>query len=444
MALMERLIRNNNTLSTINSKTHNLISDELKDIKADIHQEVIETINRKQKETGKELLEDKNQIINTIQNVVDKREIKLSLLEKQRLCKEIFNDVAGLGPIEPLLSDNEITEIMVNGPNNVYIEKHGKIEETDIKFRDDAHVLQVIDRIVSSVGRHIDESSPMVDARLSDGSRVNAIIFPLSIVGPVLTIRKFSKQPITIQDLIEYSSISPDMLSFLNACVKGRLNIIISGGTSSGKTTLLNILSGFISDSERIITIEDSAELQLRQRHVVTLESRPPNTEGCGEVTIRALVRNALRMRPDRLVVGEVRSGETLDMLQAMNTGHEGSMATAHANSARDLISRLETMVLMAGIDIPVKAIREQIASSINLIVHHARLHDGTRKIVKITEVDGMEGEVITLQDVFVYKAEGLNRDGTLKGSFVPTGAYPKFIDKLRLSGIAVNDEWFS
>jgi len=351
--------------------------------------------------------------------------------------------VVGLGPLEPLLSDPEITEIMVNGPYNVYVERKGKLVLSDTVFKDDNQVMNVINRIVSSVGRRVDESSPMVDARLADGSRVNAVIPPIALNGPTLTIRKFSKNPLTTGDLIRYGSVSPKMMGFLDACVKGKLNIIVSGGTGSGKTTFLNVLSSFIPDTDRIVTIEDAAELQLRQNHVVTMESRPSNLEGTGQITIRDLVRNALRMRPDRIVVGEVRSGETLDMLQAMNTGHDGSLTTAHANTPRDLMSRLETMVLMSGLELPIKAIREQVSSALDIIVQQTRLKDGSRKVVNITEVVGMEGDTITLQDLFVFKQEGLDSTGKITGRYVSTGIRPGFIEKLTSNGILVKDDWF-
>ena len=331
---------------------------------------------------------------------------------------------------------------MVNGPDRVYVETRGKIRLTNVTFRDDNHVMNVINRIVASVGRRIDEASPMVDARLADGSRVNAIIPPCALTGPTITIRKFSATPLTVADLIRFGSVSPQMVAFLEACVKARLNIVVSGGTGSGKTTLLSVLSAYIPEDERIVTIEDAAELQLRQEHVITLESKPANVEGTGAVTIRDLVRNALRMRPDRIVVGEVRSGETLDMLQAMNTGHDGSLTTAHANSPRDLMSRLETMVLMSGFDMPVKAIREQIASALDLVVQQSRLRDGSRKIISISEVVGMEGDIITLQDIFVYRPTGFGPDGT-SGGFMPTGIRPGFLEKMADNGIAVRDEWF-
>jgi pilus assembly protein CpaF len=326
---------------------------------------------------------------------------------------------------------------MVNGPRQVYIERSGKLELTNVVFQNDDHVMRIIDRIIAPIGRRVDESSPMVDARLTDGSRVNAIIPPLSLVGPVITIRKFSASPFTVDDLIRFGTATADMFDFLRACVEARLNIFVSGGTGSGKTTTLNVLSSFIPNDERIVTIEDAAELQLRQEHVVTLESRPPNIEGKGAIPIRELVRNALRMRPDRIIVGECRSGEALDMLQAMNTGHDGSMSTGHANSPRDMLARLETMVLMAGVDLPLRAIREQVASAVDLIVQQSRLKDGTRKIVNITEVQGMEGDVIVMQDVFVFEQTGV-LDGKIQGRLKPTGIRPKFVEKFEIMGISL------
>lgn len=420
------------------------ITDEFSELKEKLHAELIEFINS-DSSTGAHEGEHKEQYItNALDTLISSKGINITRADKSRVIREVYNDVIGLGPLVPLLDSPDISEIMVNGPYNIYIERKGKIELSQVKFKNDDHVLNVIQRIVTSVGRRIDESSPMVDARLADGSRVNIIIPPLALTGPTITIRKFSKNPLTANDLIKFNSVSPKMISFLEACVKGRLNIIVSGGTGSGKTTLLSVLSSYIPDNERIVTIEDAAELQLRQNHVVTLESRPANIEGAGMVTIRDLVRNSLRMRPDRIVVGEVRSGETLDMLQAMNTGHDGSLTTAHANTPRDLVSRLETMVLMSGMEIPVKAIREQIASAIDLIVHQARLKDGSRKITNITEVVGMEGDTITLQDIYTYIPEGLNSMGMLKGNFVATGIRPGFTEKLASSGILVRDDWFA
>ncbi len=359
----------------------------------------------------------------------------LTRQERQRLFEQIVAEILGFGPLEPLLADESITEIMVNGAQKVFIERQGKIELTHLSFESDDHLMRIIDRIVSPLGRRIDESSPYVDARLPDGSRVNAIIPPLALNGPTLTIRKFSKTPLTVDDLIRFGSITPEAIEFLKACVIARLNVVVAGGTGSGKTTLLNILSGFIPGDERIITVENAAELQLRQEHVVTLESRPPNIEGKGEVTIRDLVINCLRMRPDRIVVGECRGGEALDMLQAMNTGHDGSLTTAHANSPRDTLSRLETMCLMAGMDLPVRAIREQIASAVDLIVQEERMRDGSRKVVNITEVQGMEGDVIVMSDIFAFEQQGFE-GGRVIGRLKPTGIRPKFVDRLEAANI--------
>lgn len=364
-------------------------------------------------------------------------------IDRKKVVNELVNDLTGFGPINPLLLDEDVTEVMVNGPNQVYCEKKGKLVLSGIQFRDDEHVMSVIDKIVSPLGRRIDESSPMVDARLPDGSRVNAIIPPLALNGPTITIRKFAKDPFTIRDLINFGTVSEDMAIFLEACVKARLNIFVSGGTGSGKTTTLNVLSNFIPTDERIVTIEDAAELQLGQEHVVSLESRPPNIEGKGSITIRDLVRNSLRMRPDRVIIGEVRGAEALDMLQAMNTGHDGSLATGHSNSPRDMIARLETMVMFAGVELPVKAIREQVASAIDVIIQQTRLKDGTRKIVSITEVQGLEGDVIVLQDIFTFKQDGISPEGKIIGRLAPTGVLPKFYEKLNKSGIHIPNSIF-
>lgn len=380
-----------------------------------------------------------NEVRDTIQElfeqVLAEENIVLSRPERHRLFEQISAEILGFGPLQPLLEDDTITEVMVNGAKNIYIERDGKINRVPFTFESDEHVMRIIDRIVAPLGRRIDESSPYVDARLPDGSRVNAVIPPISLVGPVITIRKFFKNPLTIEQLIQFGTITTDAIQFLKACVESRLNIIISGGTGSGKTTFLNILSQFIPNDERIITIENAAELQLRQEHVVTLESRPPNIEGRGEVTIRQLVINALRMRPDRIIVGEIRDEAALDMLQAMNTGHDGSMTTAHSNSPRDTLTRVETMALMAGMELPVRAIREQISSAIDLVIHQERMRDGTRKIVNITEVSGMEGDVITMTDLFLFEQSGYD-DGKVMGRLRPTGLRPKFIDKIEASGI--------
>jgi pilus assembly protein CpaF len=369
------------------------------------------------------------------EQILAEENIVLSRPEKARLFEQIAAEILGLGPLQPLLEDDTITEVMVNGAKNIYIERKGKIHRVPVTFENNDHVMRIIDRIVAPLGRRIDESSPYVDARLPDGSRVNAVIPPISLVGPVLTIRKFSRNPITVEQLIQFGSVTQEAIMFLKACVESRLNIVISGGTGSGKTTLLNILSGFIPADERIVTIENAAELQLRQEHVVTLESRPPNIEGRGEITIRDLVVNSLRMRPERIIVGEIRDEAALDMLQAMNTGHDGSMTTLHSNGPRDTLARLETMTLMAGMDLPSRAIREQVASAIDLICHQERMRDGTRKITNLTEISGMEGEVITMTDIFVYEQTGIE-NGQITGRLRPTGLRPKFMDKLEAAGI--------
>jgi pilus assembly protein CpaF len=369
------------------------------------------------------------------ENILAEEKIILSRPERRRLFEQIVAEILGLGPLEPLLADDTITEIMVNGSKNIYIERKGKIHREPASFESDDHLMRIIDRIVAPLGRRIDESSPYVDARLPDGSRVNAVIPPICLVGPTLTIRKFARDPITVEQLIEYGTITPEAVEFLKASVIARINIIISGGTGSGKTTLLNVLSQYIPGDERIVTIENAAELQLRQEHVVTLESRPPNIEGRGEVTIQNLVVNSLRMRPDRIIVGEIRDEAALDMLQAMNTGHDGSMTTAHSNSPRDTLSRIETMTLMAGMDLPIRAIREQISSALELVVHLDRLRDGSRKITHIAEIQGMEGDVITMTDIFVFEQTGFE-DGRVIGRLRPTGLRPRFMDKIEQAGL--------
>ncbi|MEI6290368.1 MAG: CpaF family protein [Chloroflexota bacterium] len=374
-------------------------------------------------------------ILELFEQILNEENIVLSRPERQRLFEQITAEILGFGPLQPLLDDDSITEIMVNGPRNIYVERKGKLVRVPVAFEGNDHVMRVIDRIVAPLGRRIDESSPYVDARLPDGSRVNAVIPPISLVGPSITIRKFSKVPISIEQMIGYGSITPEAAEFMKACVIARCNIVISGGTGSGKTTLLNVLSGFIPPDERILTIENAAELQLRQEHVVTLESRPANIEGRGEITIRQLVVNALRMRPDRIVVGEIRDEAALDMLQAMNTGHDGSMTTAHSNSPRDTLSRLETMTLMAGMDLPVRAIREQISSAVHLVCHQERMRDGTRKVTYITEITGMEGEIITTTDIFLFEQTG-TENGKIIGRLRPTGLRPRFMDKIEAIGI--------
>lgn len=380
----------------------------------------------------------------TLREITAKKSLPLASIEEQLLIEKITDDVLGYGPLEPLLANPEITEIMVNNAKTVYVEKNGRIEETNIEFMNHNHLRRIIDKIVAQVGRRVDESSPMVDARLPDGSRVNVIIPPLAINESKLTIRKFAADPLQISDLINYGTLNQTAAILLKACVKGKLNILVSGGTGSGKTTTLNVLSSFIPKEERIVTIEDSVELQLHQEHVLQLEARPPNIEGKGQVTIRDLVRNSLRMRPDRIIVGEVRGAETLDMLQAMNTGHDGSLSTVHANSPRDALSRLETMTLMAGYALPERAIREQMASALDLIVHQARFRDGTRRITYITEVSGMEGNVVTTQDIFVFDfAKGVDSNGRYIGELKPTNIVPKFMNKLKDQGIKIKPEIF-
>lgn len=407
----------------------------LLDLKAKIHQKMMDEMDPKTLGTLDRLALSR-EVHSVTTDVLASENLALPVRVREQIVADVINEIIGYGPIQPLLDDPTITEIMVNGPNQVYAERGGKLFLTDKIFRDDQHVMRIIEKIVMPLGRRIDESSPMVDARLPDGSRVNAIIPPLSIKGPTLTIRKFSREPYTIEDLISFGTLTREMAEFLRACVIARLNIIISGGTGSGKTTTLNVLSSFVPNDERIVTIEDAAELQLQQDHVVSLESRPPNLEGKGEITIRQLVRNALRMRPDRIIVGEVRGGEALDMLQAMNTGHDGSLSTAHTNSPRDTLSRLETMTLMAGTELPSRAVREQIAAALHLIIHQNRLRDGSRKITHITEVQGMEGDVIILQDLFLFQQEGVDASGKVIGRHVATGLRPKFMDRLIQQGL--------
>ena len=384
------------------------------------------------------------QINDILEMVLAERNRHFSQADKHKTIKLIMDEIFGYGPINPLIHDPTVTEIMVNGAKQVYVEREGRITKTDITFRNDAHVLHTIDKIITPLGRRIDESSPMVDARLPDGSRVNAIIHPLAVKGPTLTIRKFATDPYTQDDLIAFGTMTREITRFIKACVRSRINIIVSGGTGSGKTTVLNVLSAFIPTTERIVTIEDAAELQLKQEHVVTLESRPPNIEGKGRVNIRDLVINSLRMRPDRIVVGEVRGGEALDMLQAMNTGHDGSITTLHANSPRDALARLETMVLMAGVDLPLRAIREQVSSAIDLVVHTTRFSDGTRKVTNVSEVVGMEGDTITLQDIFVFKHTGFSEKGMIIGKHRATGIIPTFLDQLQAFGEKISKDMFN
>ena len=385
----------------------------------------------------------RGQVKREIGLLLDREIVPLNTSEREMITEYILNEIFGLGPLEPLLSDKTISDILVNGPRQVYIERRGRLERVDIRFRDDAHLMQIIDRIVSRIGRRVDESSPMVDARLQDGSRVNAIIPPLSIDGPVLSIRRFGSEPLTIKDLVDLKALTPQLVQILEACVKSRLNILISGGTGAGKTTMLNSLSGFIPHNERLVTIEDSAELLLQQPHVVRLETRPPNIEGRGEIAQRSLLRNALRMRPDRIIVGEVRGEEAIDMLQAMNTGHDGGLTTIHANSARDALARLETMIAMANLRISDKAMRQQICSAINLIIQVSRMSDGTRKVMSVSEVVGMEGEIITMQEVYKFTRTGMGLNGEVQGQFRPTGIRPRFSERLEQYGFKLPPQLF-
>jgi pilus assembly protein CpaF len=383
------------------------------------------------------------QIRRIVEDMLVDDETPLSRSEREQLVVEVQHETFGLGPIEPLMQDPTVSDILVNGPHEVYVERRGKLQKTNAIFRDDAHLMQVIDRIVSAVGRRVDESSPMVDARLKDGSRVNAIIPPLALDGPVMSIRRFAVDPFKMNDLLTFNTLTEQLAEVLRGAVQARLNILVSGGTGAGKTTMLNILSNYIPASERIVTIEDSAELQLQQDHVVRLETRPANIEGSGAVTARDLVRNALRMRPDRIVVGEVRGAEVLDMLQAMNTGHDGSMSTVHANSTRDALSRIETMTLMSGLALPMRAMRDYIASALDLVIQLARLSDGTRKLVRVTEIVGMEEEVITTQDIFVFEQEGIDKDGRVRGFHRATGVRPRFSERLERAGVHLAQELF-
>jgi len=411
----------------------NALQERYETLRTRVHQRLVEEMSESGDSTAPDVVQAK--LGELVSEVAVEMSMTLTRQDKQRLLETLVNDVLGLGPLEGLLADPEITEVMINGPKHIYVEQKGRIVRSPVTFESTFQLMQVIDRIVSTIGRRVDESSPMVDARLKDGSRVNVIIPPLALRGPTVTIRKFSKDPLTVENLLEFGSVTEDMVAFMRACVRSRLNLVVSGGTGSGKTTTLNILSGFIPSDERIVTIEDAAELQLRQEHVVTLETRPANVEGRGRVAIRDLVINSLRMRPDRIVVGECRGGEALDMLQAMNTGHDGSLTTVHANSPSDALNRLETMVLMAGAELPSRAIREQIGSAVNVIVQQSRLRDGTRKIVNVSEVLGYDGERVRLQDIFVFKQTGVDGDGHVLGALTPTGVIPQCLDHLAASG---------
>jgi pilus assembly protein CpaF len=415
---------------------------QLQALKARLHHTVLDQLNL---ESLQQMSRDTAvQAIRTlIADLMNQEATPLSTAERRLIVDEIVNEIFGLGPLEPLLADAGVNDILVNTHDQVFVERDGRLERSTVAFKDDHHLMQIIDRIVSRVGRRIDESSPMVDARLEDGSRINAVIPPLAVDGPHLSIRKFRKDALTGDDFIRYGSLTTQILDLLAGCVKARLNVLISGGTGAGKTTILNVLSSFIPATERIVTIEDSAELQLRQEHVVRLETRPPNIEGEGQVTQRQLVINSLRMRPDRIVVGEVRGGEAIDMLQAMNTGHDGSLTTIHANSPRDALSRLETMVAMAGFQLPPRAVKEQIASAINVVVQVARLSDGARRVTSISEITGMEESVITMQEIFTFERQGIDEQGKVVGRFRSTGIRPRFADRLRVSGIVLPIEMF-
>jgi len=415
---------------------------EYQQVKADLHRKILDRLDlEKLGRTPSDAARD--EVLLLIRNTVNSEAVPLSFAERERLSREILDEIFGLGPLEPLLKDPTVSDILVNRFDRVYVERAGKLEPTGLSFKDDSHLMQIIDRIVSRVGRRVDESSPMVDARLPDGSRVNAIIPPLAIDGPCLSIRRFGRDPVTARNMIENKTLTEPMLELLSAMVKGRLNLLISGGTGAGKTTLLNVLSGYIPNSERVVTIEDAAELQMKQEHVVRLETRPPNIEGKGAVRQRQLVINSLRMRPDRIVVGEVRGEEAFDMLQAMNTGHEGSLTTVHANANRDALARLESMVSMANLNLPERAMRMQIASAIHAVVQIARLSDGTRKVISISEVTGMDGDVIGLQDVFVFDRTGIDESGKVRGVFRATGIRPRFADRLATGGCRLRPALF-
>ncbi|MCA1555115.1 MAG: CpaF family protein [Acidobacteria bacterium] len=449
MSLRERLVRENNpTMMPVAARSG---GDEttaaggqhtFQEMKSRLHRAIINRMDlTKLSQLDAEQL--RSEVARLAESLLAEEKMPLSTHDRERLVEEVRHELFGLGPLEPLLADPTISDILVNSPQNIYIERRGKLERTNVTFKDDEHLMRVIERIVSSVGRRIDESSPMVDARLADGSRVNAIIPPLSLDGPVLSIRRFGAEPLRMAKLIEIGALTKDIADMFEMCVKARLNILISGGTGAGKTTLLNALSAYIPEEQRIVTIEDSAELQLQQPHVVRLETRPSNIEGRGEVTQRDLVKNALRMRPDRIVIGEVRGGEAIDMLQAMNTGHDGSLTTVHANTPRDAVARLETMIQMTGMKLSERAMRQQIASALDLVIQAARLSDGTRRIVSISEITGMEGDTITMQEIFQFERKGIDKDGKVIGGFRPTGVRPRFAERLKLYGMQLPRVFF-
>jgi pilus assembly protein CpaF len=431
----QRLLKNG-------GKSKGALKPEYQELKFTLHRKLVDKINLEALATI-DNQRVRSEVRQALISLIDSEPTLLSSLEKQQICDEVLDEVFGLGPLEPLLQDPTISDILVNTHKQVYIERKGLLELTTVSFRDNQHLLRIIDKIVSQVGRRVDESTPMVDARLSDGSRVNAIIPPLAVDGPCLSIRRFGRDPLTADDLLQNNSLTPSMLELLRCCVKARLNILVSGGTGAGKTTFLNVLSSYISNRERIVTVEDAAELQLHQDHVVRLETRPANIEGKGAVQQRQLVINSLRMRPDRIIVGEVRGEEALDMLQAMNTGHDGSLTTIHANTPRDALSRLETMVAMGSLNIPENALRRQIASAIDVVVQVSRLSDGTRKVISLAEITGMEGDVVSMQDIFIFRKRGIRDNGEVLGEFIPTGIRPKFAEKLLVSGVQLPGSMF-
>ena len=450
MTLLEKLGRGDcpNVQVQIFAAISNDVADTAyQSIKKTVHRRLVAEMSPQEQMVLSAVHQDAAQVEQVIGNYVEKvleeNPFAVPVSERSKIVSDLKDEMLGLGPIEVLLKDPTVTEVMVNGPKKIFVERMGRLQLTDIQFHDDSHVMNIIERILSPIGRHIDESVPLVDARLEDGSRVNIIIPPLSLIGPCITIRKFATKALSVDNLITFGTLDRKMADFIKACIQARINILVSGGTGSGKTTTLNVLSSFIPENERIVTIEDAAELKLQQEHVVPLESRPANIEGNGEITIRDLVKNALRMRPDRIIVGEVRGGEALDMLQAMNTGHDGSLTTAHANNPRDALSRLETMVLMAGFEMPIRAIREQVSSAIELILQQSRLKDGSRKITYITEVQHMEGDVITTQDLFRFEQTGMDENGKLTGHFVSTGMQPGFMDKFQVNGVSLPDDFF-